>query len=193
MHARHRRALRALALALPCALVLGGCASMSKKDCLAGNWYERGYEDADGGETDDRLAAHAKACAKVGVAPDADTYGRGYAAGLVDYCTPERGYRLGSDARDYRGICPAETAGSFLGRYVDGLESALVERETDAIRAEADFERALTARAGIVKGQSTKRADAEVDAARATMDRLRSDRLDIREKIRRWNAELSAL
>ena len=156
-----------LALGLSAALALGGCASMSKGDCLAGNWYERGYEDADGGESADRLQSHAKACAKVSVAPDAAVYARGYEAGLVDYCTPERGYRLGADDREYRDICPVGT--------------------------EADFERALTERAAIFKGQSAKKADAEVDAARNRMDQLRGDRLGIREKIRRWNAELSSL
>ena len=182
-----------LALGLSAALALGGCASMSKGDCLAGNWYERGYEDADGGESADRLQSHAKACAKVSVAPDAAVYARGYEAGLVDYCTPERGYRLGADDREYRDICPVGTEAAFLGRYIDGLESALVRREAEAIRAEADFERALTERAAIFKGQSAKKADAEVDAARNRMDRLRGDRLGIREKIRRWNAELSSL
>ena len=190
---RPRRARRALGLVAAATVALGGCASMSKKDCLAGNWYERGYEDADRGETFDRLDAHAKACAKVGVAPDEAVYGTGYEAGLAEYCTPERGYELGSRDSEYRDICPFDTEAAFLGRYVDGLESAMIQRESDAIRAEAELERAVTARASLTKGQSTKRADGDVSAARATLDRLRGDRLGIREKIRRWNAELSAL
>ena len=179
--------------ALAAALALAGCASMSKEDCLAGNWYAQGFEDADGGRTFDRLDAHAKACAKVGAVPDEAVYGRGYEAGLVDYCTPERGYRLGEADGEYRDICPFETEPAFLGRYVDGLESALVDREIEAARAEARLERAVAARASLRPGLPTKKADAEVDAARGELDRLRSDRFGIRQKIRRWTAELSAL
>ena len=181
----------ALAVALA-SLALGGCASMSKRDCLAGNWYERGYDDANGGDTFDRLDSHAKACAKVGVVPDEPIYATGYEAGLVDYCTPERGYALGLRDSDYRDICPFGTESAFLGRYVDGLESALVMREIDAADAEDELERAVIARAAMPRGASTKDADRDVAAARAALDGLRDDRLGIREKIRRWNAELSA-
>ena len=174
------------------ALALGGCASMSKQDCLAGNWYERGYDDANGGNTFDRLDSHAKACAKVGIRPDEPIYATGYEAGLVDYCTPERGYELGSRDSDYRDICPFETESAFLGRYVDGLESALVMREVDAVRAETELERAVIARASVPRDASTEDADRDLATARARLDGLRDDRLGIREKIRRWNAELSA-
>ena len=127
-HAKGRpeRTRLALGLAASGALALGGCASMSKEDCLTGNWYVQGYEDANGGRTFDRFDDHVKACAKVGATPDEAVYGTGYEAGLVDYCTPERGYQLGSRDSEYRDICPFDTEAAFLGRYVDGLERALV-------------------------------------------------------------------
>ena len=192
MAGRSQKPPRAALAAALASLALGGCASMSKEDCLAGNWYERGYDDADGGRTFDRLDSHAKACAKVGVAPDETIYATGYEAGLVDYCTPERGYALGSRDGDYRDICPFGTESAFLGRYVAGLERALVMRELDAAEAEAELERAVIARAAVPRGASTKDADRDLATARARLDGLRGDRLGIREKIRRWNAELSA-
>ena len=51
----------------------------------------------------------------------------------------------------------------------------------------------MLARASVPKGLSTKKADRELASARAALDRLRGERLSIREKIRRWSAELSAL
>ena len=121
-----------------------------------------------GGESADRLQSHAKACAKVSVTPDAAVYARGYEAGPRRLLHP--GARLPPRRRRPASIATSarsRTEAAFLGRYIDGLESALVRREAEAIRAEADFERALVERAAIFKGQSAKKADAEVDAARS--------------------------
>lgn len=188
----HSRCNAAVALLLA-ALALGGCASMSKKDCLSGAWYEQGFEDATEGLDSGRFADHVKACGKVGVMPDRRVYASGYESGLTEYCTAERGYRIGSDNGDYRDICPGALEAAFLGGYLDGLEAALVTSEFESANAEIDLERAVSERAALPPDSSTKKADARVDGARDTLERLRTDRFEINGKISRWRTELSGL
>lgn len=68
-------------------ILLSGCATLSKEECTVGNWQTIGYNDGVAGYYSDRLAAHAKACAKVGTAPDYQTWERGRQRGLQQYCT----------------------------------------------------------------------------------------------------------
>ena len=49
---------------------LAGCSTMSKDQCLAGAWGEKGYADGAAGYPMSRLDGHAKACAKYQVAPN---------------------------------------------------------------------------------------------------------------------------
>lgn len=77
-------------------LAITGCAGLSKAECQVADWYQIGAKDGANGHDWNRLAAHAKACAKVGVTPDRDTWERGRQAGLHSYCTPANAYRVGS-------------------------------------------------------------------------------------------------
>lgn len=77
-------------------LAITGCASLSKAECQVADWYQIGAKDGANGHDWSRLASHAKACAKVGITPDRDTWERGRQAGLYSYCTPANAYRVGS-------------------------------------------------------------------------------------------------
>ena len=60
-----------LSLALLGSIVLlSSCATLSKQECLVGDWQAIGYNDGVAGYQSDRLASHAKACAKASVAPN---------------------------------------------------------------------------------------------------------------------------
>ena len=47
------------------AALLAGCTTMSKDQCLAGAWGEKGYADGAAGYPISRLDDHAKACAEM--------------------------------------------------------------------------------------------------------------------------------
>lgn len=151
---RHRRssAISRLLLVSFSSLVLYGCASLGKKDCLSGDWGSIGFDDgADGKVSADRLASHAKACAKHGVVLDEALYQTGYDDGLKTYCTTENGYSVGSEFEDrsfnrsgYNNVCPVDLRSDFLTGYVNGLKFTLdtVSRELTEERAQLDRDRA---------------------------------------------------
>lgn len=103
------------------AAALSGCASLSKKECLAGDWYAVGVRDGAAGAGEDRLLEHAAACLDHGVRADRERWEAGREAGLVRYCTVHGGFSAGERGDAYRGVCgPAE--GEFLRGYSLGEE-----------------------------------------------------------------------
>jgi hypothetical protein len=120
--------LRGAALAL-LALALGGCASMGKDECLAMDWRTVGYEDGATGQGVERLSSRRQACAKHGVAPDLDAYRMGREEGLLEYCRPENGFRVGASGRGYGGACPAHLATAFTDSYEAGRHLWRLERQ----------------------------------------------------------------
>jgi hypothetical protein len=61
---------------------LGGCASMSKNECMAANWEDVGIRDGASGRPEEYLIQHPKACAKVNVVPDRGAWLHGREQGL---------------------------------------------------------------------------------------------------------------
>jgi len=128
----------ALALIGAC-LALPGCETLSKKECLAGDWYGIGKRDGTAGYPADRVNDHAEACLKeAGIRPDEALWERGRQDGLLVYCTAINGRERGAEGDNYRGVCsgPAEAAfmrGYTVGRQIhevrDGLESNRHRRE----------------------------------------------------------------
>ncbi len=55
-------------------LLISGCATMGKDECLTSNWRSIGYEDGARGYPPERIGNHRKACAKHSVSPDLQTY-----------------------------------------------------------------------------------------------------------------------
>ena len=93
-------------LALAALALLGGCASVSKEQCVQGDWYGIGYSDGVAGYPATRLGAHRRACAEVGIIPDARAWEDGRRAGLRRYCTPDNAYRQGKNGRRLSNVCP---------------------------------------------------------------------------------------
>lgn len=114
-------------------LLLGGCSSMSKHQCLVGDWFDQGVRDGSRGLPVETLARHDKACARVSVLPDQDMYFKGREQGLLDYCTAESGLTAGRDNKPYANVCPEESEQAFLVSYIDGLELRLVDLELDSL------------------------------------------------------------
>ncbi|MEN1928384.1 DUF2799 domain-containing protein [Luteimonas sp. MJ250] len=101
-------------------VLLAGCATMSRDQCMAGNWERAGYQDGAAGHAPSRLADHEAACMAHGISVDARLYLAARERGLEEYCTPYRGFEAGSNGRSYAGVCPAWAEADFLAGYADG-------------------------------------------------------------------------
>lgn len=110
-----------------------GCATLSKGQCLGGDWRKIGYNDAVQGYSSDRIGGHQKACEKYQVAPDRETYLSGYRQGLVRYCTPESGWQVGRQGHSYAGICPGDLEPAFLKNYQLGQESYRLHQDIERL------------------------------------------------------------
>ncbi|MFS4436929.1 DUF2799 domain-containing protein [Paracoccaceae bacterium GXU_MW_L88] len=111
-------------------LALAGCASLSEEQCAAGNWEEIGRRDGANGRTASYLANHSKACADLGIQPDAALWEAGRQQGLQYYCTPENAYREARNFyRSVAAVCPASPA--LERAYRDGLEWRRLEDRID--------------------------------------------------------------
>lgn len=102
------------------AALLTSCTTMSKDECLAGAWGEKGYADGASGYPVTRLEEHAKACAKYQVAPNPGAYQSAREDGLRSYCTFQRGWTEGRAGNTYYGVCRPEEEAEFLPAYRDG-------------------------------------------------------------------------
>lgn len=124
-------------------LLLGGCAAMSDAECRAGDWYGVGERDGRQG-SQDRLGDYAEACQKSGVIPQAGEYSRGRERGLLAYCAPENGYRVGRAGESYGNVCAPELQSAFLREYQRGhdryeLKRALDETSATIVRLGAEM------------------------------------------------------
>ena len=127
------------AIVAAAALFAGGCASLSKDECRNADWQAIGQRDGAAGETPDRLAAHAKACAEVGVVPDEARWLQGREIGLASYCTGRRGREVGARGFFYRDVCtgPSELEfrrGYEIGRQIEQLNQLLAGNQGDRRR-----------------------------------------------------------
>lgn len=113
-----------------------GCATLSKDECLQGDWRGIGYRDGTRGYDLTRLEQHQKACADHHVTPDINAYRSGHDEGLVVYCTPQNGFNLGEQIKDYNGICPPYLETAFLEQYKQGLQAAYRFNEQDIEKQE---------------------------------------------------------
>jgi len=111
------------------ALVLSGCASMNKNECLNADWRIIGMEDGARGEPPARIGKHREACAKHGVTPDLASYQSGHKEGLKQFCTASMGFSQGKAGRTYKGVCPSHLEGEFLKGYNAGKEIYALSRK----------------------------------------------------------------
>lgn len=116
---------RLFALSLPIIgsiVLLSSCATLTKEECMVGNWQTIGYNDGVAGYYSDRLASHTKACAKASVAPDYQAWERGRQQGLKQYCTVSNAYNIGKRGRTLNSVCPAAMANTLQKVNQQGKE-----------------------------------------------------------------------
>jgi len=127
-------AVRQLALglsALGSVYLLAGCATLSKQECLVGDWQAIGYNDGVAGHYSDRLASHSKACAKANVTPNYQAWERGRKLGLQQYCTINNAYNIGRRGRQLNTVCPITMANTLQVANQKGLDYYTLDSQLD--------------------------------------------------------------
>lgn len=114
---------------------LTGCATLNESECRHADWRLIGLEDGAAGEPPSRVGSHRSACAAFGISPDPVAYRQGHREGLVQFCTPARGYEEGRRGRDYEGVCPPRLEGAFLDGYDLGRRVHEQRREVSRLGA----------------------------------------------------------
>jgi len=104
------------------AVLLQGCASMSREECLNANWTVVGEIDGQQGRGLDLLDDYRRDCAEYGVVPDVQAYVAGRENGLLLYCTSENGYREGRIGRQLEADCPPALAADFRRNFELGRD-----------------------------------------------------------------------
>ena len=119
-------------------LLLGACASLSKEQCVAGDWAAIGRADGAEGRGFERLEAHRRACARAGVEPDAVAWDRGRQQGLRLYCTPAKAYQVGRSGRSIAPGCVQAELADMSPAFEKGRAYFRVAQDIDRIESDAD-------------------------------------------------------
>jgi len=167
-------------------LTLTSCTTMSKSECLGGEWERAGYEDAKRGLKQSRFESHAKACAKHGIAANDALYKAGYDQGLETYCQYETGVKKGRDKASYHSICPTDLEPGFLNGYLDGLDIALNDLDRRYSDARADLRNAHFRRMRVETNEDIKRIDKQITDLQDKIRDLSQQRSDLQETIATW-------
>lgn len=111
-------------------VVLAGCsAALTKDDCLLGNWEAVGLRDGRVGASTARIIERRAECKEYNVKIDTKAYTEGYARGLIQYCTYETGYKIGSKGGKKRRVCPAPFDEAYEKGYSRGLAQYQLNQE----------------------------------------------------------------
>ncbi|MCW8887666.1 MAG: DUF2799 domain-containing protein [Gammaproteobacteria bacterium] len=113
---------------------LVSCATMSEDECRTADWQLIGFSDGTKGYAVSRISDHQKACAKVGVSPDLSAYKQGRDEGLLDYCRPATGYRLGARGGSFNAVCPVQLEAEFSEGYRYGKAIYLKKSELNSLK-----------------------------------------------------------
>lgn len=117
------------AWALMAVLLMSGCASMTREQCQSVDPQAQGYADGQKGLTTrsvDQLLSACQSGKRAGSISDVsrfkNDYLKAYQKGLVEYCTPANGERVGLLGQEYLGVCPKEVEAPFLKEYLYALK-----------------------------------------------------------------------
>ena len=103
-------------------VLLQGCATLDKDECMLADWRLIGYQDGVAGKSATVVGEYREDCAKHAVVPDLDAYRAGREEGLQQYCKADNGYRLGNTGRGLPAICPVALEDDFRDAYRAGRE-----------------------------------------------------------------------
>ncbi len=169
--------------------LLSACATLTKQECMVGDWQAIGYNDGVAGYYSDRLASHAKACAKTSVTPDYRLWERGRQLGLKQYCTVTSAYNVGRRGRKLNNVCPIALASSLQVANQKGLDYYTLDNQLDKDRRLLE-----TAEEEFKKLKNGEMLDFETEKeARARLLSLPIELRDIEHRIYNTQKQLSLL
>ena len=114
-------------------ILLHGCATLSKTECIYGDWENLGIEDGIKGSPATQVSVYRRECARHGVVPDYHAYEEGRQEGLKRYCQASNGYIEGRSGRTYQNVCPSSSASTFLSGYQLGRELHVAKHDIESI------------------------------------------------------------
>ena len=118
-------------------VVLSACATLTKEECIASNWYGIGDRDgAQGVHPETQFRYHVATCKWVKILPDYTIWWEGYKNGLLRYCTRPNGLRVGQNGATYYHVCPPELEQEFLYGYYLGEKEHTIRSRINTIRNE---------------------------------------------------------
>ena len=169
-------------------LLISGCATMGKNECLNAQWKSVGYEDGAKGYNASRIGEYRKSCAEYNVSPNLDAYMQGRQQGLAQWCTPSNGYYQGTRGAIYNGICPEALESDFEfamseGKAIYDYKKNIHDREMLIARLNREYsaieERISSMEAELISDQVTPRRRKvllnEIRTAERNREWLRND------------------
>lgn len=114
---------------------LAACSSISKDECLQGDWYSLGVNDGKAGELSSKFRDYQKDCAEHGVLPDFKTYQQGHSQGLVFFCDIPHGEAWGRAGKDYNTACTGKLEPAFRQGFQQGQRWYKAKKVVDDIAA----------------------------------------------------------
>ena len=179
-------------LSLVATLLLSGCASISKEECLVADWYAMGVTDGSQGRALAAFRDYQADCAKHQLSSDFEQYQAGHQQGVVNYCVYSNGVTLGRQGNNFNILCESERfedfqEGYFQGQQLHQMENKLAKlrRDMAAIesRIEQNQQQLKDNQASIIDENSTK----------TQREELLKDNDRLRREIRRLKTDLGAL
>ena len=165
--------------ALVIILLLAGCATVSKEDCLVTDWFEVGRIDGMQGRPRTAFQNRAKPCLEQGVNADRQAYYQGHDEGLKYYCTQEKGFALGTKGLPYNSNCPLELEKDFRTGYQHGIELYCSEqngyelgRRGQAYRNVCPFEFEPAFRAGYQQGRAIYDYESRISSLQRSLEKI---------------------
>lgn len=123
------------AIAMAAILLLQGCATLNKEECVVADWRLIGYQDGVAGKSASTVGGYRKDCAEYAVIPDLDAYQAGRLEGLQEYCKVDNAYQLGRAGKGYATVCPADLESGFRLAYNEGREIYIARSVVKRTRA----------------------------------------------------------
>jgi hypothetical protein len=178
----------AFAAAAGAAILLAGCATVSREQCEAGDWPEIGKAHALQGFPASRLEKVVEDCGRHSISVDTDAYMQGWGMGVRAYCTPRRGFDDGRSGNRPSFSCPADLAVDYddARRLGDRLKQA----EDDVSLSESSLERSRREVDDLGERIAALDCNQEDRAARRSC-RLERERLRDRQSSARFSLESS--
>ena len=138
---------------------LGGCASLSKNECLNANWEDIGIRDGANGRPEEYLIQHSKACAKVGVTPD-----RGAWLTAASRASSASAFRI-APIKSANTAADSTSASAAASTRTGSLDAYDRGREVHRLGSRAEFDRERDATSALASKRSKESRSARRNAS----------------------------